>query len=170
MYTELLLILHKGQWYTCLWTILLISLTEHWGKLSHVLIYISELNCRWNGVRGLNYSLTNIFKCTPALLHLFFSFSWKQRDCTNSLFDNGFPPMFTDYGKPKLRKYSQRNSLASNKHVHFKPLLMTDKEHIAYFGPLMKLDEVGITFKLIGTVMYEAAYMTVCIYLPGNQF
>ena len=51
---------------------------------------------------------------------------------------------------PRIRKsvqprvsLSSRGSLGASRHVHFKPGLMTDREHIAYFGPLLKIEEVG---------------------------
>lgn len=42
------------------------------------------------------------------------------------------------------RQQTQRGSMGTNmRHVHFKPGLMADRDHVAYFGPLMRLEEVG---------------------------
>ena len=46
-------------------------------------------------------------------------------------------------GAPRKKHSSQRGSMGTNmRHVHFKPGLMADREHVAYFGPLMRLEEV----------------------------
>ena len=44
------------------------------------------------------------------------------------------------------------------RHVHFKPGLMADREHVAYFGPLMKLEEVTTLFETVSSKRYKLAY------------
>ena len=59
------------------------------------------------------------------------------------------------------RQASQRSSIgASMRHVHFKPGLMADREHIAYFGPLMRLEEIKGSKDNLTDFIFSKFYMT----------
>ncbi|XP_052798483.1 dynein heavy chain domain-containing protein 1-like isoform X5 [Mya arenaria] len=67
-----------------------------------------------------------------------------------------------DYTKstPRFKKqFTQRGSISS-RHVHFKPGLMTDKEHIAYFGPLIKLEEIKSSSDSLTDFLFSKFFMT----------
>ena len=69
-------------------------------------------------------------------------------------------PDIVSRGAARLKRQSsqQRGSMGTNmRHVHFKPGLMADREHVAYFGPLMKLEEVTTLFEPV-----SCWYMLTC--------
>ncbi|XP_060599368.1 dynein heavy chain domain-containing protein 1-like [Ruditapes philippinarum] len=64
-------------------------------------------------------------------------------------------------GTPRFKKsFSLRGSIATSRHVHFKPGLMTDKEHIAYFGQLVKLEEIKGNQETLTDFIFSKYFMT----------
>ncbi|KAH3716365.1 hypothetical protein DPMN_059086 [Dreissena polymorpha] len=100
---------------------------------------------------------------TPSTLYKYSSTSTDNSDQTPPVDRRHSKLADDDYAKgtPRFKKqFSHRGSMGSSRHVHFKPGLMTDKEHIAFFGPLMKLDEIKGGQDTLTDFIFSKYFMT----------